>query len=99
MRNLGVTSQARSNEYSLPGAGRGNMTQSINMSGHGLAQGRGQGQYEMYDVDEGSQSQCGSHSGRGSSSSAGTCYDDAPSDSFEDSNGRGSDLAFGDRIY
>lgn len=59
-------------------------------------------QYEMFDVDEGSQSgsHSGSHSGSGSgeASSVGTCFEDAPSDGFEDT-GRGGDLAFGDRMY
>jgi len=60
------------------------------------AAGRGDGgQYEMFDVDEESQS---GHSGSGGASSVGTCYDDAPSDGFEDP-GRSSDLAFGDRMY
>ncbi|CZR65287.1 uncharacterized protein PAC_15187 [Phialocephala subalpina] len=51
-------------------------------------------QYEMFDVDkQGSQSQCENHSGSGGGSSVGTCYDDAPSDGFEDP-GRGNGLAF-----
>lgn len=61
-------------------------------SAHGAGRGEG-AQYEMFDVDEGSQS--GSHSGSGGTSSV---YDDAPSDGFEDP-GRTGDLAFGDRIY
>ncbi|KAF8859620.1 hypothetical protein BDZ45DRAFT_704235 [Acephala macrosclerotiorum] len=105
MRNLGVHSHSRSNEYSMSGAGRGNtvdvggMNHGLNITGRGDGNGNGGQQYEMFDVDEqGSQSQCGSHSGSGGPSSVGTCYDDAPSDGFEDP-GRGNDLAFGDRIY
>lgn len=83
--------------------GVGGMSHGLNVTGHGRGDGNGNGnggqQYEMFDVDEqGSQSQCGSHSGSGGASSVGTCYDDAPSDGFEDP-GRGNDLAFGDRIY
>lgn len=69
--------------------------------GHSHGHGRNDGQqYEMVDVDDqGSHSQCGSYSVvSGVASSVGTCYDDAPSDGFEDT-GRGGDLAFGDRIY
>lgn len=62
------------------------------VSSHGRGEGQGQQQYEMYDVDDASQS------GSGGASSVGTCYDDAPSDGFED-NVRGNELAFGDRIY
>ncbi|KAE8450124.1 hypothetical protein EG329_006905 [Mollisiaceae sp. DMI_Dod_QoI] len=99
MRNLGTHS--RSGGYSMSGAGRGNMVVGVGMNqgmtsahgGHGHGRGEGQGQqYEMFDVDEGSQS------GSGGPGSVGTCYDDAPSDGFEDT-GRGGDLAFGDRIY
>lgn len=89
----------------MSGAGRGNtvdvggMNHGLNITGRGDGNGNGGQQYEMFDVDEqGSQSQCGSHSGSGGPSSVGTCYDDAPSDGFEDP-GRGNDLAFGDRIY
>jgi hypothetical protein len=56
---------------------------------------KAESQYEMFDADD--DSQTGSHSG-GSASSVATCYDDAPSDGFEDG-GRGGELAFGDRIY
>ncbi|KUJ20169.1 uncharacterized protein LY89DRAFT_579772 [Mollisia scopiformis] len=97
---VGIPSSRSSGGYSMSGTGRGSL--GMGMSNHGLPmQGRsadGQ-QYEMLDVDEGSQSQCGSHSGSGGGSSVSTCYDDAPSDGFEDAGGRGSDLAFGDRIY
>ena len=79
----------------MGGAGRGNMVVGVGMGGtHGAGRGDG-GQYEMFDVDEGSQS---GHSGSGGPSPVGTGYDDAPSDDFEDP-GKGSDLAFGDRLY
>jgi hypothetical protein len=94
MRTMGVNGRGG---YSMSGSGRGNMV--VNVMNNGMpihhGQGRGEGApYEMFDVDDGSQS--GSHSG--GASSVGTCYDDAPSDSFEDQN-RSGDLAFGDRIY
>ena len=91
MRNLGVGGSV----YSLNGPGRGNMVVGVMGAGtRGNGPGRGDGQYEMFDADD--VSQAGSHSGGGSS--VGTCYDDAPSDGFED-NGRAGELAFGDRIY
>ncbi|TVY73322.1 Asparagine-rich zinc finger protein, partial [Lachnellula suecica] len=87
LRDLGVGGNAY---HTMSGAGRGNMVVGI-MSGVMGGAGRGQNsQYEMFDADDGSQS---STSGSGSS-----CYDDAPSDGFED-NGRNNELAFGDRIY
>jgi len=61
-------------------------------AGHGRG---GEGQYEMFDADDASQS--GSHSGSGGASSVASC-DDAPSDGYDDSS-RGGALAFGDRIY
>jgi hypothetical protein len=94
MRNLGVSGRGG---YSMSGAGRGNMIVGVG-AGMGGANGAGRGeggQYEMFDVDEESQS---GHSGSGGASSVGTCYDDAPSDGFEDA-GRTGDLAFGDRMY
>lgn len=97
MRGLGV---AGNGGYSINGTGRGNVVVGVMNSGHmegGIVAGRGaSGQYEMYDVDE--ESQSGSHSGSGSGDSVGTCFDDAPSDGYEDS-ARGTDLTFGDRIY
>lgn len=80
--------------YGMAGAGRGNMMVSASVGAHASGRGEG-GQYEMFDVDEESQS---GHSGSGGASSVGTCYDDAPSDGFEDA-GRSGDLAFGDRMY
>jgi hypothetical protein len=80
--------------YGMAGAGRGNMMGSASVGAHASGRGEG-GQYEMFDVDEESQS---GHSGSGGASSVGTCYDDAPSDGFEDA-GRSGDLAFGDRMY
>jgi hypothetical protein len=94
MRNLGVGGRGG---YSMSGAGRGNMIVGVG-AGMGGSQGAGRGeggQYEMFDVDEESQS---GHSGSVGASSVGTCYDDAPSDGFEDA-GRSGDLAFGDRMY
>lgn len=91
MRSLGVDGSG----YTMNGAGRGNMV--VGVMGAGMRRGqadRGDGQYEMFDADDASQA--GSHSGAGSS--VGTCYDDAPSDGFEDT-GRTGELAFGDRIY
>ena len=73
----------------MSGAGRANSGMVMGGGGHR------EGQYEMFDVDEESQS---GHSGSGGASSVGTCYDDAPSDGFEDA-GRQGDLAFGDRMY
>ncbi len=87
----------------MSGSGRGNIVVGGMMNGmashHGQGRGETQGQgqqYDMFDVDEDSQSS--HHSGSGGASSVGTCYDDAPSDGFEDTV-RGGDLAFGDRIY
>lgn len=66
------------------------------MNNHGLPVVRAQGTYvNMYDVDARCQSQSSSSYGSGSSSSS---YDDMPNENF-DSSGRGSDLAFGDRMY
>jgi hypothetical protein len=90
MRSLGVNGSP----YSLNGAGRGNMALGVMGAGMRRHAGPGDGQYEMFDADD--ESQAGSHSGGGSS--VGTCYDDAPSDGFEE-NGRTGELAFGDRIY
>lgn len=74
----------------MSGAGRGMMA--APGGGH-VSRGEGGGaQYEMFDVDDESQS------GSGGASSVGTCYDDAPSDGFEDT-GRNGELAFGDRMY
>lgn len=96
MRGVGVGGRSG---YGMGGSGRGNMVAGAIGNGipshHGQARGES-GQYEMFEVDDGSQS--GSHSGSGGASSVGTCYDDAPSDAFEDT-GRSGDLAFGDRIY
>jgi len=76
----------------MAGPGRGNMVVGLVGGNHGM---KTESQYEMFDADDDSQS--GSHSG-GSASSVATCYDDAPSDGFEDA-GRSGELAFGDRIY
>jgi hypothetical protein len=83
--------------YTMSGAGRGNVMVGVGSAASGAnTSGRGEGgQYEMFDVDEESQS---GHSGSGGASSVGTCYEDAPSDGFEDA-GRSGDLAFGDRMY
>lgn len=89
MRGLGVSS---SGGYAMAGPGRGNMVVGLVGGSHGM---KTEGQYEMFDADDDSQS--GSHSGA-SASSVATCYDDAPSDGFEDT-GRSGELAFGDRIY
>jgi hypothetical protein len=83
--------------YSLSGSGRGNMVMGV--MNHGLVnQGpvRAGEQYEIFDVDDESQS---GGSGSGAGSSVGTIYDDAPGDSFEDQRGDAGHLAFGDRIY
>ncbi|KAH6699907.1 putative asparagine-rich zinc finger protein AZF1 [Leptodontidium sp. MPI-SDFR-AT-0119] len=53
-----------------------------NMGGNVSGRGDG-GQYEMFDVDDGSQSGH-SHSGSAIASSVGTCYEDAPFDGYED---------------
>lgn len=92
MRGLGVSGSS----YSMNGAGRGNMVVGVMGAGmRGDGAGRGDAQYEMFDADDDSQAE--SHTS-GDGSSNGTCYDDAPSDGFED-NGRAGELAFGDRIY
>lgn len=82
----------------MAGSGRSNMIAGVGgMGGHGGGRGDG-GQYDMFDVDDGSQSGH-SHSVSRGASSVGTCYEDAPSDGYED-HGRGTnELAFGDRIY
>lgn len=98
MRSLGVSGSGRG--FEMSGSGRGNMIVGVNGVGRGDGNGGYEQKYEMFDVDEESQSghsQC--HSASAGSSSVGTCYEDAPSDGFEDA-GRGShELAFGDRIY
>lgn len=81
----------------MDGPGRSNID-----FGYGMGGGHGAGKvegvhYDMFEGDEGSQSSHSSHSGNGGGS-VGTCYDDAPSDGFEDT-GRSHELAFGDRIY
>ena len=91
VRSMGVHGSG----YTMNGAGRGNMV--VGVMGTGMRQsqsGRGDRQYEMFDADD--ESQAGSHSVGGSS--VGTCYDDAPSDGYEE-NERAGQLAFGDRIY
>ncbi|KAH6684487.1 putative asparagine-rich zinc finger protein AZF1 [Halenospora varia] len=94
MRSMGVGGNGG---YSISGSGRGNMI--VGVMNNGLIgahqPNRQDSRYEIFDVDDESQS---GHSGSGGASSVGTCYDDAPSDGFEDT-GRGGDLAFGDRIY
>jgi len=104
LRSLGVGANGRGG-YGMSGSGRRNMVVGGMMNGmasnHGQGRGEthGQGQqYEMFDVDDDSQSSHHSGGGSGAASSVGTCYDDAPSDGFEDTV-RGGDLAFGDRIY
>ena len=89
MRNLGVGGGGR---YASS-AGRGNMVVGVMGAGMG-GNVKGEGQYEMFDVDD----ESGSHSGSGGASSVASGYDDAPCDGYEDT-GRGADLAFGDRIY
>lgn len=90
MHNLGVGGSG----YTLNGAGRGNIVVGVVGAGMRGDGGRGDAQYEIFEADD--ESQAGSHSGGGSS--VGTCYDDAPSDGYEE-NGRAGELAFGDRIY
>ncbi|KAL2067881.1 hypothetical protein VTL71DRAFT_15979 [Oculimacula yallundae] len=113
MRNLGVSPRsfgmAGSGRGNLNGVGlggmgmgmTGGMSMGMGMGSHVVGRDGGHGApYEMYDVDDGSQSSH-SHSGHSHSgaSSVGTCYEDAPSEGYE-SQGRSShDLAFGDRIY
>ncbi|MBV33942.1 MAG: hypothetical protein CMP47_00490 [Rickettsiales bacterium] len=94
MRSLGVNGRG----FNMAGSGRGNMMSGIGgMGSHHGGRGDG-GQYDMFDVDDGSQSGH-SHSISRGASSVGTCYEDAPSDGYEDQ-GRGTnELAFGDRIY
>lgn len=92
MHGLGISGSS----YSMNGTGRGNMVigvMGVGMRGDGV--GRRDAQYEMFDADD--ESQAGSHTSGGGSSND-TCYDDAPSDGFEDT-GRAGELAFGDRIY
>jgi hypothetical protein len=90
----GMRSMGSRGGYGISGPGRGNMMVSAAGGAHASSRGEG-GQYEMFDVDEESQS---GRSGSGGASSVDTCYDDAPSDGFEDA-GRSGDLAFGDRMY
>jgi len=92
LRSLSMSGRAG---YTMAGPGRGNMVVGLldtEMNRHhGL---KTEGQYEMFDADNESNSGSASSSG----SSVATCYDDVPSDGFEDG-GRGGNLAFGDRIY
>jgi hypothetical protein len=71
--------------YGVGGAGRGNLMVGAMMAGK--ANGH---HYEMFDADDASQT-----SGH---STIDTCYDDAPGEPFDEAV-RGSDLAFGDRMY
>jgi hypothetical protein len=100
--NAGLNSGIRgfgvggSGGYGVSGSGRGNMAVRVmgrrGMSGAQVVRGE-RNQYEMFDVDEVSQSGSGG-------SSVETMYDDAPSDGFEDGPIAGrEELAFGDRIY
>ncbi|PVH68444.1 hypothetical protein DL98DRAFT_542407 [Cadophora sp. DSE1049] len=82
MRSLGVNGRG----FGMAGPGRGNMVVGVG------------GQYEMFDVDNGSQSGH-SYSGSGGASSGGTYYEDAPSDGCEDQGRSNDELAFGDRLY
>jgi hypothetical protein len=89
MRGLGLNARGG---YAMAGSRQGNMVMGLmGGSNHGL---KNESQYEMFDADD--ESQSGSHSG--SVSSVTTGYDDTPTDGFENG-GRGSELAFGDRIY
>ncbi|KAK0100975.1 hypothetical protein ONS96_006207 [Cadophora gregata f. sp. sojae] len=94
MRSLGVHGRG----FGMAGSGRSNMV--VGVGGMGAPSGgrADGGQYDMFDVDDGSQSGQSHIVSRGASS-VGTCYEDAPSDAYED-HGRGAnELAFGDRIY
>ena len=83
----------------MNGSGRGNMVVGVNhgvrMASMGVKM-EGTSGYEVFDVDNESQS---GRSHNGSHSSVSTVYDDANSDGFSDHQGRQNDLAFGDRIY
>lgn len=87
IRNLDVSGRG----YSLNGAVRGNGVISTGMCVDGAR--RGDAQYR-FDADD--DSQAGSHNG--GISTGGTCYDDAPSDGFEENAGA-SELSFGDKIF
>jgi hypothetical protein len=77
----------------MNGAGRANMVLGMLGSGIRVGAGRGEAHYDLFDADD--ESQAGSHSG---GSSVGTCYDETPSDGYDD-HIRAGELAFGDRIY
>ncbi|PVH67478.1 hypothetical protein DL98DRAFT_443518 [Cadophora sp. DSE1049] len=94
MRSLGVNGRG----FGMAGPGRGNMVVGVgNMGGNVSGRGDG-GQYEMFDVDDGSQSGH-SYSGSGGVSSVKSCYEDAPSNGYEDQGRSNHQLAFGDRFY
>ncbi|KAH7321477.1 putative asparagine-rich zinc finger protein AZF1 [Rhexocercosporidium sp. MPI-PUGE-AT-0058] len=92
MRGLGMSGRG----FGMAGPGRSNMI----VGAGGIVShvgGRGDGgQYEMFDIDDGSQSGH-SHSGSRGASSVG--YEDAPSDGYEEQGRSSNELAFGDRIY
>lgn len=75
--------------FGMAGPGRGNKM--IDVMGTEMSR-ADCSQYDMFDADGDSSPDSGGHS------PVGTCYDDAPSDAFEEG-GRGADLAFSNRIY
>ncbi|KAI1002559.1 hypothetical protein K3495_g5642 [Podosphaera aphanis] len=88
MRSMNVPNQRG---YSTSGPSRGNLVVNLNLTAPHHLPTPISSPYEMFDVRK-------SPTGSGSGSSIGTCYEDAPSDSF-DENGRNVDMSFSDRTY
>ncbi|RKF57379.1 putative zinc finger protein ozf [Erysiphe neolycopersici] len=95
MRGVGVN---RAEGFGICGPGRPNMVVNLNLNvaTHPLTRASGNSSYNSntnYDEEA-------SNSGSGTSGdgSVGTCYDEAPSDSFEDQN-RSSQNPYGERMY
>lgn len=90
MRSVGVD---RSEGYGINGPGRGNMVVNLNanVAAHGLGRSSSVATYNIYNDEA-------STNGSGGTSSVGTCYEDAPSETFDET-GRTAEISFGERIY
>ncbi|KAI6251451.1 Asparagine-rich zinc finger protein AZF1 [Erysiphe necator] len=92
MRGVGIN---RAEGFGICGPGRGNMVVNLNLNvaAHPLGRSNANATYNSFD-DETSNSGSGS-SGDGS---VGTCYDEAPSDGFEEQN-RTTHISYGDQMF
>ncbi|RKF53293.1 Zinc finger protein 79 [Golovinomyces cichoracearum] len=90
MRSMNVN---RQEGYGISGPGRGNMVVNLNLNvaTHSIGRSSSNTTYNIYDDES-------SSNGSGGGSSVSTCYEDAPSDSFDES-GRSAQVPYGERIY